>query len=454
VRRVFNVTETVYSQSALRYCQVSTIAVIKIYGHLNVSVGGFLIQDGYDFSGLLNCKGTSIGWNSKYQKKNLWDIYRFHWVESTSLLNVAHLLLAEYKESKTGYGPLYMNPMEVAIRIINLRRTAFYRDLQKKLAEDARWILCNLEISFDKTFQRYAYNHHLFSLCGLHSHYQSWWSKYLLKRELRLQFKGNHIEDSSCYNDFLIKCIAIVLPKCLSELKLICGYFGDNDSGDYTLIKDGQEKAFIENEVYGRFVCLQDNKFRFVSKTGQFGLSPHAHNDDHSFNLFVNNEAFVFNGCSFDYTNLDRRKTERNGLFKSGPKFRTQPNLNRFDKSIPHLSSNIPSLIPGESLEIQDFVLGIRRNVHISDNFIEIVDEFSDYTQYSLLLSNKFKAIAPDRFLENDLGVTLEISMNPSVYLSKERFMISRNYMNEERALRLETGALKKIQIRLYYNEN
>ena len=121
---------------------------------------------------------------------------------------------------------------------------------------------------------------------------------------------------------------------------------------------------------------------------------------------------------------------------------------------MPHLSSCINSLIPGQTLDIEDSVLGIRRNVQITDKFIEIVDVFSDYTKYSLVLTDKFKSLEPGRFVEDDLGVTLTVSIDASVCLTEERCMISRNYMNEERALRLEMGALKKIQIRLYYYEN
>jgi hypothetical protein len=364
---------------------------INIYNHKSVKVMNLYHIDGLNVLSLFEVYGPNIVWPSTIiEKKTFWEVYRYHWIDSFEEKE-RNIILSEYINLKTGYGPMYMNSMEVSLRLLNLYKyIPNLPDLKRKLEQDYYFIIKNLEVSFDKkTFKRYAYNHYIFGLIGLNYFKNNLVFSKLLYREIKYQFpEGFHFESSGHYHFFILSVLKSKLPDYYKKYKFLNGrfYFGDNDSGWHTindiqtLKRDNQ--IFISNQIH--YLCFES--FKFSTMVGSNIPSGHSHSDLFSFNVFYKDFELIVNGSSYSYINQGLRQSERTYLGFNGPIKNKVIPLTNFDK----LSKSQQFSFKLNDSEYFLFNDNIERTIRYVDKKLIINDLFlNNCFKYQLILRKR-----------------------------------------------------------------
>lgn len=401
--------------------------------------------DGKDLSNLFKVYGPNIQWNdAELEKKTIWEVYRFKWL-LTQERRIQEKIISEYLKTKCGYGPLYMNSMEVSIRLINLTQIGNPpKELEIRLKNDYKFIYKNLEVSFNSKLERFAYNHYLFGLLGIYYYKKNnRITKYLLQREIETQFiDGIHFEGSGHYHYFTYIAIKTYAPELLKN-HVFNGrlYFGDNDSG-WTSIHNlsqihQQSRTFLSNDFH--YIKLGD--FNFASHIQISEPSGHTHNDLESINLFYKGEMIIGNGASYSYTN-ESRMEERNGKYING--FHSKENKSITDK-FSKLKQINPYRFNYNESYYQYLSKSLAREVYIDEEKLLIQDENKyKYRPYTLILRCSEWIKNASGFYHTKKNLQLETSN-----FSCSNHKVSFSYNNYESIYYL-TSNEKKIKILIW----
>lgn len=342
------------------------------------------------------------------------------------------------------FGVQWMTSMDIGIRLINIiftlsilnNNTDFFNDSEFELLESYLFdhylhIKNNLEFS-----EGMRGNHYLSNLCSVVIYLclieekdssDNLINRYvnLIESELNFQFNedGTNFEGSTRYhiftNQMLITADLILQNsnrKSLNKDKIdkICSFsfellqfitppqLGDNDSGFFWKILNSESETFssLKNLIaknYNPKVSSNYQDFGYIrekynnidlifkcGKLGQMGKGGHNHNDNLSYELYVNNEPFVVDSGTFCYTsNFTKRNnyrmTKAHNVLTIGEheqnEFGLTTNDDMFwlntDHSQPQLIKYDKNRINGS---IQYCGKLYSRNIEFNENIIEITD--------------------------------------------------------------------------------
>ncbi len=365
------------------------------------------------------------------------------------LLEIKNQIFDFMASNPPNFGVQWMTSMDIGIRLVNLLFTLFTLNRKEKdqffdknelelidsyLFDHYLHIKENIEYS-----EGMRGNHYLSNLCSLiiyvsfteeNDGKNALLSKYLKLIEIELDYQfhdeGTNFEGSTRYHIFthqMLLTVDLILKKygigqlTSNKMNRIAGFtlslfeyefppqIGDNDSGFYWKVLDSEKLTYnslksIINKSYDAHNIINYNEFGYVQnkydkydvifkcgKLGQKGKGGHDHNDNLSYQLYMDKYPFIVDIGSFCYTsnfkerNIYRSTRSHNALWIEGIEQNVFSELRNDDMFWLDTDKSKPEIIINEANRLSGTIeyggKPYTRDIELNSDEIVITDNYN-----------------------------------------------------------------------------